>query len=967
MKKEPFRITLLILGTLLILSTSLWAQVYTGTIAGRVNDQTGAVLPGATVTLTGPRLLAPQVAVTTESGAYRFADLPVGTYSVKFELAGFQTVVREGLILNAGATVTVTVQLGLAQVAETVTVSGESPIVDVRETGLPQTFDRARLEDIPSARDPWVVLEQTPGMVMDRQNVGGNESGQQSTFVTRGTSFTQNTWNYDGVNITDNAAAGATPMYFDFGAFDEINITTGGQDTSMQTSGTQISFIIKQGTNQLAAQASLYGTDGSLQGDNINDELRSQNAGAGAPIKHILDYGFDVGGPIVKDRAWIWGDYGAQDIHKGVVGFLKPGCTDPNDKNCLEDDPTLLRNFNIKFNLQASQNNRFNFLLGYNNKTRGTRGASDLHPLETTWKQSGPVYVWKFEDQHTFNSNFLMTGRFAYVSGGFALDYQDPSLREVQPTYDYSTGAYSRSYLDYHTTRPQYVGNLDGNYFVSNVLGGDHEFKFGYQFKRTPVESSTTYGGDAMAIFDGGVPVEAWLFRPAGVSYEGTYHAFHVQDVFTHGRMTLKLGVRYDYQVGQNVASQIPGNQVAPDLLPSVDFAGTSAIKAWNTLSPRLGFTYDLTGDGKTIVRANYGRYYDILDLYGVVQKTNSALIGEIDYPWSDLNGDGFVQRNEIDTSTVLYNANIDPANPSSLESPNQIDPNLSAPVTDELIFGFERELMPDFSMGVNYIYKKFTNLLWDDWYPDGGVTGIDLPWVGATRNDFVPTTETFNSQTVTYYRPAPGVSKTGDLVTNWPDYHQRFRGIEITANKRLSNRWMMNTGFTFADHREYFEGDAGIFDPTNIDKRNGEQVYYGSSGSGKSGFFMNSRWNFKLDGLYQLGRGFNVAGKLNGREGFVFPETFRSASRPGGAGRVEVLFDPIGTTRLQNLWLADLRLEKQFNFSGSRFSVMMDIFNLFNAPTVLGRERRQNLSTANRVQDVLSARIFRFGLRFNW
>jgi hypothetical protein len=177
----------------------------------------------------------------------------------------------------------------------------------------------------------------------------------------------------------------------------------------------------------------------------------------------------------------------------------------------------------------------------------------------------------------------------------------------------------------------------------------------------------------------------------------------------------------------------------------------------------------------------------------------------------------------------------------------------------------------------------------------------------------------------------------------------------------------MMNAGFTFADHREYFESDAAVFDPTNIDIRDGEQVYYGSSGSGKSGFFMNSRWNFKFDAMYQLGHGFNLAGKLNGREGFVFPETFRTGSRPGGAGRAEVLFDPLGNTRLETLWIADFRVEKEFTFGERRFSAMMDIFNLFNEPTVLGRERRQNLSTANRVQDILSARVFRFGVRFNW
>ncbi len=149
-----------------------------------------------------------------------------------FEMPGFQTLIRENVILQSGATQTINAELGLAQVSETVTVSSESPVVDVRETGIPQAFDNERLENIPSARDPWVILEQTPGMLMDRQNVGGNESGQQSGFYNRGTDFAQNQWVYDGVNITDMGAAGATPFYFDFGAFEEMNITTGGQDPS---------------------------------------------------------------------------------------------------------------------------------------------------------------------------------------------------------------------------------------------------------------------------------------------------------------------------------------------------------------------------------------------------------------------------------------------------------------------------------------------------------------------------------------------------------------------------------------------------------------------------------------------------------------------------------------------------------------------------------------------------------------
>ena len=145
-----------------------WTQVYTGSISGRANDQTGAMLPGVTVTLTSDRLLQPQSAITTETGAYRFTELPVGTYTLTFELPGFQRFVREGIIVNSGSNTPVNAQLSISQVAETVTVSGESPVVDTRKTGIPETFTHDRLENIPTARDPWVILEQTPGMVMDR-------------------------------------------------------------------------------------------------------------------------------------------------------------------------------------------------------------------------------------------------------------------------------------------------------------------------------------------------------------------------------------------------------------------------------------------------------------------------------------------------------------------------------------------------------------------------------------------------------------------------------------------------------------------------------------------------------------------------------------------------------------------------------------------------------------------------------
>ncbi len=307
-------------------------------------------------------------------------------------------------------------------------------MVDVRQTGIPESFENERLENIPSARDPWVILEQTPGMVMDRQNVGGNESGQQSSFhQPRHRHGDQNTWNYDGVNITDNAATGSTPMYFDFGAFEEMSISTGGKTRTCRPPARASTSSSSKAPTSSRVRPSFTATTRLSVGQH---HARAAGQGCRSRRSHqdiFSDYGFDIGGPILKDRAWIWGDYGVQDIHKGAVGFLTPGCDDPDDENCLQDDPTLLRNANIKFNFQLTPNNKFNFLWAYNNKTRETRGASDTRPLETTWKQRGPVHIYKFEDTHIVNDSFLLHRSFRLRRRRFRpLLQTTASLRDVQ-------------------------------------------------------------------------------------------------------------------------------------------------------------------------------------------------------------------------------------------------------------------------------------------------------------------------------------------------------------------------------------------------------------------------------------------------------------------------------------------------------------------------------------------------------
>ncbi len=162
---------------------------------------------------------------------------------------------------------------------------------------------------MPSARDPWVIIEQAAGVAMDRQNVGGSASGQQSNFVARGAAMSQQKWNLDGVDITDMSATGGSPVYFDFDAFEEMQISTGGADVTMQSPGVGVNLVTKSGTDKLQGSGRYYITDEKFQSVNVTDELRKQGAATGNPIQNIKDYGFEAGGPIKRGRAWFWGSY----------------------------------------------------------------------------------------------------------------------------------------------------------------------------------------------------------------------------------------------------------------------------------------------------------------------------------------------------------------------------------------------------------------------------------------------------------------------------------------------------------------------------------------------------------------------------------------------------------------------------------------------------------------------------------
>jgi len=983
-------------------ATAAVAQT-TGEIFGRASDTSGAVLPGTTITVAGPALIQPRVVVTSETGTYRVPELPIGSYTVTFELTGFRTVVFQDIRVTIGFRAQVNAELQLSQVQETVTVTGESPIIDTRETGTKTSFDIETLQNIPSARDPWVMLERTPNIAMDRVNVGGTQSGQQSNYVSRGAAGGNNKWSVDGVDITDMSATGASPMYYDFDMLEEMQVTTGGADVSQQTGGVGINFVTRSGTDKFRGSGRFYLTDDKFQADNVDDDLKRQRAGSGAPIQNIKDYGFEVGGPIKAGRAWFWGSYGKQDIKAGIVGFYSqdarcqqikaalaadpfaPFSTD-EQRGCLGTDGTLLNNYNAKVTVVPFAKNRINFQNTWGAKSKNARDASDTRPIETTFRQgaapsrfgkygwiTGPTPFWKASDQHVFSDRWIMDVQWAHVGNNFVLDFHEDSLENVQPTYNISTRVYGRSYLRSGPfLRPTNSIDVTTNYFWPAAILGDHSFKVGYRWRSANSHSELHYGGNTIAANRGSSCAtaagncEAWLFRDSVTNYHLNTNALYAQDTIQSGRLTINVGVRWDNQSEEALPSTVPASPLAPATLPQVTFAGADSGVSWNDISPRLGVNWDFQNDGRTVAHASYATYFGQMapgQLSGILNPVGTI---ETDYPWLDANNDNVVQANEIDFSRLLFfSGNWDPARPSFVGTVNTVDPNIKNDRTREFIVGVDRQLTGDLAVGASYIWRKYDRFSWDD--------RLNFTSADYVARTFTPTSAQCpvagaRCDTVTYYEPTipiPGVR----VRTNVPDRYRTYGGAEFTLRKRMSNRWMANASLALNDAVDHWDSGNAYEDPTCISTQcvPGQQYAPESGGSGIDNIFTSAKWLVKGMGQYMLPWHFNVAANYQIRQGYPFPQSIVTPTRANRAGTATTLIEPMGEVRQDNFQIFDLRLDRAFQFGNMRLVPSLDVFNVSNGNTVLARRRNQNASNANVVSGIVAPRVIRFGVRVQW
>jgi hypothetical protein len=936
------------------------AQIAGGNLTGTIEDEQGGVLTRAAVTLIGPDRTTD--ATTDAAGKFRFLNLAPGSYRIAVTHPGFSDFIQENIDVRVGGTSDVMVTMKLAGVQESITVGAvaQAPIVDPRTTGTSTNFTLPELQRIPTSRDPFAIIRTVPGVLVDRVNIAGNETGQQAAVLAKGTRPADTVWTVDGVVITDLASSGVSPIYYNQDNFEEIHVSTAGQDIRQPTGGLGVNFVVRRGTNDFHGVVRGYFTNDALEWQNVPDELRAVGV-SGATADHneqITDYGFDFGGPLVRDSLWFYGSYSEQDVRLIRTRLV---------------DRTRIKNPYFKLNWQASRRDLLSFLYYDGDKVKEGRipsgsGSVVFHAPTALQNQSNayadnPFHgLWKVEDNHTWGSALFTSAKFAYFNTGFELlpegGLDQSSGRSVLLSRSFGSVNQARN------VRPQWTTTLDAVAFRAG-RGMSHDIKFGLGWRRVDAIAETVWPGNALlALENSATDRRVRIFRQGrGANRVQTAHVY-VGDTMQYNRLTVDAGLRFDHQTGDALPSSTASNPVFPALVPGLEFPGYELPFSWNNLSPRAGFTYALRENRRWLVRGSVSRFAGQITTAIPGWANQSFMVGSRDYRWNDLNGDHLATPEEVLLDQfIAAGGGLNVNNPTAITSSFRYADDVEAPVTTSAVAGFEWDPTPLIGMSVNYSHSRTTNHI-----------GNVATRVGLTRADYSPgpTLSGRLPDGLTYgiptWIPNPAAVAAGGggfLLDNWEGYTTRYDGVEAAVVRRLSGRWMARISYNFNNAREFYEPEAMYNLLGNPTRTDGEPLVDGGQFALKSGtagdVFLNSRWQFNLAAMYILPQDIEIAANVFGRQGYPFP-VFRNVAV--GADAFPVLVTPqVDTYRLPNLWNTDLRVARGFEVKGAEMRLMADLFNVFNANTALIRVRNADAPNFRALAQNLSPRILRLGV----
>jgi len=898
----------------------LFGQTQTGTITGTVKDETGAVLPGVTVTLTSPDMLGTRTMVTTERGSYQFVSLPVGFYEIKFELEGFTPVERKEIRMMVAFVARIDVTMTIAALAETITVSGESPVVDVKTVLKASTFDSTLLDNLPSARDPWVMSAMAPGAQPSLFNIAGTESFQQYGVSVHGASAGAS-MNIDGQLV--NWTGGSAMIYFGFGMYKEMAIQTNAQPAEVESPGMSWNMVTGSGGNEWHGEGLFLFMNQGLAFDNISSEQRALGM-EGNPIDISVDTNAKIGGPIMKDKMWIFGVARYWRMDQVMTGAkLKPGQGKWIDDNSI-------RNFFGKVTYQVNPSNTLAFNWNRNYKYRYHRTPTDPR----TWLCEPDATF--FQDQIGNSTQGQLTSiisdkafldlRAGIMFGSWPMRWQDNVSDDTIGKSDQGLMVYYDAPPD-KFINPNYriSSNNSLSYFVDDFMGGAHSIKTGLQFGRCFSRyeyRQNSYGITQRYMY--GEPMDVTLYNyPVNTESMWNSYGIYLQDDFTlMERLTLNLGLRFDRYAGWVPAHSSPAGPWFPERTTEK----VPGIPEWNNIAPRIGFAYDLFGDGKTAIKGNISRYYGRLS-HGLAMNVDPTGTGEDLRTWTDLNGDDIAQLEEMGPSTGW-----------DIGASRKMDPDLRNSYEDEMTLGIEREVATDFNLGLTY-YRRSTR-------DDRSAQNIMV-----NQDDYHPVviSNSLTGELNTVYEiDAAKRALYSAVYTNNPLDNTDYNGVELTWTKRYSHGWQMMGGFTVQKNWGGMGGDPG--------NPNSYILQEGVVGN-------DSTYIFKILGSYMLPYDIMFSGNFRYQTGY--PLSLRLYARGFNQGTFYIRPAERGEHRMDNVTLLDLRLSKTLNISDNyKLELMADIYNATNTNIAT----RQNTTVGAALFHptmIMTPRTIRLGARF--